>query len=182
MIAEPATDPRQRTDRFRLGAQLPALLGLIASALLFFVLVAVMYGPGFDPNSSDPVWADLAIVFLGAHLGIAIWLLRRRPVMLQVGPDGLHVPFGWRRPLAWSDIHRVRRCRRRKLLFEVSQWLEVDPAPGVLPDYKLPGPRRLEAWLISRRSIRIPISKLIADPETVVASVERFRPVIRAFR
>lgn len=72
------------------------------------------------------------------------------------------------------------RLRSRKYLFDEMQWLKLSLAPGVLPDYRLPRPRWLESWYLRRYGLRIPISALGAEPETVVASIERFRPVVRA--
>ena len=53
----------------------------------------------------------------------------------------------------------------------------VQPRPGVIPKYRLQSFNRLEAWHLKKMGIRIPLHALEADPDEIVASVERFLPV-----
>ena len=168
-----------RTDRFRHNGRSALLLASLCAALLGLLLAGVFLGDGYDPGSYDPLWAALGSLFLGALVAAALWVAWNRPVMLVVGPDGLNMPVGWRGPVAWRDIHRIRRHRARRQLFEVTQSLEVDLSPGVLPDYRFAGPRRLELWLRRKWALRIPIHQLDPGPDAVIASIERFRPVTR---
>ena len=176
---EPAGDPsreRERTDAFHQGErQLVALIGL-SGALIALVILAVLVGPGFDPGSNDPLWASLAVLFLAGLIGALVWALRQRPVVLRVGPAGLDLPIAFTRPLPWAEIHRIRRSRSR-WLWERRDWLIVDPLPGVLPDLRLAIWRPLELAFQRRHGIRIPLHGLGAEPDAVVASIERFRPV-----
>lgn len=170
----------RRTEAFRQGAAAPRMVLMLSSALLALTLLAALAGPGFDSRSADPLWLGLACLFLLGLAGAAVWLLRRRPVVLRVGPAGLDLPFAFRRPLPWAGIHRIRREAPPRRGWGGADWLVVDPSPGVLPDYRLASFRRLELWYLRHGGIRIPLHGLDADPAAVVASIERFRPVTRA--
>ena len=168
---------RERTDAFRHGRRhLLLLIGLLG-VLLVLVVAAAAIGPGFDPGSNDPLWALLAALFLAALIGAIGWVLWRRPVAVRIGPEGIDVPLAFARPFPWARVHRIRRCRTGDRLHGRRDWLIVDPAPGTLPDYRWPTWRRLELKAQRWQKIRIPLHALDAPPETVVASVERFRPV-----
>lgn len=175
-------DSHRRTDHFRHGRRHLLVIVGLGGALLVLLAVAVVLGPPVPAGFLKRLALGGAAAVLGALVLACIWFARRPPVALVIGPDGLCLPFGWRRPLAWSDIHRIRRLRQRRGLFAVTEWLVVDPSPGVLPAYRLAGPRRIERWLTRRYGIRIPLSALDADPESVIASIERFRPVTRQSR
>ncbi|HUF57641.1 MAG TPA: hypothetical protein VMM55_13890, partial [Thermohalobaculum sp.] len=59
---------RERTDAFHHGDR--HLLLLIGTLGLLFALVVAgaLIGPGFDPDSNDPLWALLAgLVLAGLH-------------------------------------------------------------------------------------------------------------------
>lgn len=101
-------------------------------------------------------------------------------MLLRVGPAGLDLPVAFSRPLPWAAIHRIRRLPRRRRFLEDRDWLVVDTAPGVMPAYRLAGPRRLELWHLRHGGLRLPVHALDAAPDTVVASIERYRPVARA--
>ena len=62
--------------------------------------------------------------------------------------------------------------------FSGSRRTKVDPSPGVLAPLKLPAPRRLELWFQKQHGVRIPLHALDSDPEDVVRSIERYRPVM----
>ena len=174
---QPHAAARLRTDVYRQDSR--TVLGVIGScsALLALTLAGVLFGPGFDPASRDPVWAMLVWLILGALIGGCVWLLRRKPAVLRVGPAGLDLPIAFSRPLPWADIHRIRRLPPQRRLSGPAHWLVVDPAPGILPGYRLPTWRPLELWFQRRHGVRIPLHALDAAPEAVVASIERYRPV-----
>jgi hypothetical protein len=73
------TDPRLHTDRFRLGARTPVLLAALTAVMMALLIFAVLLGPGFDPKSSDPIWAAAGLAFLGGLLAAALWLAWRPP-------------------------------------------------------------------------------------------------------
>lgn len=168
---------RQRTDAFRHArrplVRLVAMLGL----LLGLVVLAALAGPGFDAGSNDPVRALLAGAFLAALIGVLGLVIWCRPVAVRIGPEGVDIPLAFARSFPWTHVHRVRRCRSGSRFEGARDWLVVDPAPGTLPDYRWPTSRRLEMLARRWQTIRIPLHALDADPEAVIASVERFRPV-----
>ena len=168
---------RQRTEAFRHGNRHLLLLIGTLGLLLALVAAAALIGPGFDPGSNDPLWALLAGLFLAGLIGVLGWVLWRRPVAVRIGPEGIDVPLAFRRPFPWARMHRIRRCRSGHRLEGRRDWLIVDPAPGALPDFRWPTWRWLELRAQRWQKIRIPLHALDADPEAVVASVERFRPV-----
>ena len=171
-------EERVRTDVYHQDSRTLLVVIGLCSCLLALVLAAVLFGSGFDPESRDPLWASLAGLCLAALIGGGVWLLRRRPPVLRVGPDGLDLPIAFARPLAWAEIHRIRRLPRQRRLGGPAEWLVVDPAPGVLPDHRFPIWRSLELRLQRRYGIRIPLHTLDAAPQAVVESIERFRPVV----
>lgn len=156
-----------------------ALISIVSmlSVLLVLLVFAVVFGPGFDASSRDPLWAVLAGLFLVAVIAGALWILWKRPVVLTVGPRGIQPVMAFRRPLAWEEIHRIRRRRGRGALAGRRDWLVIDPSPGVLAPLRLPVWRSLELRFQKRYGVRIPLHGLEADPDEVVQSVERFRPV-----
>lgn len=174
------TDDETRTDRFHhRSALLWGLIGLI-TPLLLVLLFAVFYGPGFDPASNDPYLAVFFGVMLFGLVALCLWLLRRRPVVMTVGPEGILLPIAFSSPLPWSDIHRIRRVRSQSSLTGARDWLIIDPSPGVLAPLRLPVWRRLELWFQRKHGVRVPLHGLDADGDLVVRSVERFRPVTEA--
>lgn len=162
-----------RTDRFRLAPR-PMWQGAAITATLF---VLTGLASTRTAGTGDAVAAALALVFLAGLTALFVLLARRRPVQLHVGPDGLRLAPGFRRPLPWRDVHRVRRDGPHRHLAGRRDWLVVDPSPGVLPDYRLPGPRAAELWLMRRSGIRIPLHALDTVPEAVIQSIERYHPV-----
>ncbi len=150
---------------------------VLLTLLLGVFLFAVSFGPGFDPGSNDPVWAWGIGLALGLLIGVFGWVLLRNPRALVVSPDGLDLPFAFRRPLPWRDIHRIRRQTTRTFPHGKRDWLIIDPSPDVLAPLRLPTLRRLEIWFQRKHGIRIPLHGLAADPDDVVRSIERFRTV-----
>lgn len=150
---------------------------VLLTALLAVLVVAVLFGPGFDRDGRDPLWAALSILGLLSAIGIFVWVLRLNPRALEISDEGIFIPLAFSRPLRWSEIHRIRRMTSDAGIYGRRDWLIVDPSPGVLAPLRLSAPRRLELWFQKRHGLRIPLHALDADPEEVVRSVERFRPV-----
>ncbi|NNF71879.1 MAG: hypothetical protein HKN02_06775 [Rhodobacteraceae bacterium] len=175
---EPATpEELLRVDSyFQKTRLLLSLIGLLG-AFLLLVIFAALVGSGFDPASNDPLFAVLVAIGLVLPILGFGWLLWKRPKVLVVSQDGLHVPFAFKRPLGWQDIHRIRRSRTGRSLQGRRDWLIVEPSPGVLPPLRLPTWRKLDLWFQKHHGIRIPLHGIEGNPDDVVASIERFRPV-----
>lgn len=146
--------------------------------ILFVVfLFAVLTGPGFDPDSSHAAWAWIIGLSLLAIIAGFVGILARNPKALVVGEAGIDIPLAFKRPLRWDDIHRIRRVQTNSGLYGRRDWLIVDPSPGVLAPLRLPVWRKLELWFQSQYGLRIPLHGLDGDADSVVRSIERFRPV-----
>ena len=171
---------RSRTDDFRFA---PGGSGKLASAGIGGLGLAAILMAVFDAGGArkDAIWVVPAGLFLILVMAMLFWVTRRRPVLLRVGPDGLDLPAAFARPLAWGEIWRMRRTRRKQWLQPAFIMLRADFAPGIRPVYK----RRLwtmpalDAWIAGKWGLRIPIHNLDADEEVILASVERFKPVQR---
>lgn len=151
---------------------------LLLVIMLVVFLFAIFAGPGSDPASSHPTLALVAGVSLAALAAVFAWVLWHNPKALVIDEKGIDIPFAFGRPLPWKDIHRIRRVAVRGVPYGRRDWLIIDPSPGVLAPLRLPLWRRLELWFQARHGIRIPLHGLEGDPEEVVRSIERFRPVV----
>lgn len=150
---------------------------ILLAALLGVFVFAVLFGPGFDPGSSDPYWALILGLSLLGIIAAFVWVLWRNPRALVISESGIDIPLTFRRPLRWDEIHRIQRTQARGSLYGNREWLVVVLPPDVLAPLRLPVWRRLELWLQKQQDVRIPLHGLEADPDEVVRSVERFRPV-----
>ena len=85
------------------------------------------------------------------------------------------------RPVAWAEIWRIRRTRRPISWRQELIILKVELTPGLRPSYKrsLMTWPLVDGWIARKFGLRIPIQNLDADETTILASVERFRPVQR---
>lgn len=170
-----------RRDAFRYSSR-GAVLAIIAIFALGATAIAfVAYNVGGARETPEAGWMTLAGLFLiVVALGL-VWIASRRPVLLVVGPDGLDLPGAFQRPVAWTETACIRRTRLRTSLFSKLILLRVDLVEGAQPHYK----RRpwtmpiFDAWLARRIGLRVPVQNLDADEETIIASIERFRPVER---
>lgn len=154
-------------------------IACMLSGLLGLLVFAALFGPGFDPDSRNPVWAVvLGILLLGIVVAI-LWILWRTPAVMIVSGAGVHLPFAFRRPLRWDEIHRIRRVSHGKSLLCHREWLIVDPSPGVLAPIRLRSWRGLDLWLQKRHGVRIPLHGLDADADKIVQSIEHYRPVVQ---
>lgn len=176
----PTGTPAEAIYHHRSGA-LVTLVCLLLGLLGLFVF-AVLYGPGFDPDSRDPVWALVLGVFLLGIVAAFLWLLWRRPVVMIVSGAGIYLPFAFTRPLRWEEIHRIRCVSHGKSLYGQREWAVVDPSPGVLAPIRLKSWRRLDLWFQKHHGVRIPLHGLDADADRIVQSIEHYRPVIRETR
>ena len=83
--------------------------------------------------------------------------------------------------MAWRNIWRLSRTRRKISWRQQLIILKVELTPGLRPRYKrslmtLPA---IDGWIARKFGLRIPIQNLDADETTILASIERFRPVQR---
>ena len=162
---------------FRIGVVVT--LVVLLSGLLGLLIYAALFGPGFEAASSDPVWAVVLIILLCGILLPFFWILWRKPIVMRVGSAGLHLPFAFKRPLRWEDIHRFRLASQGALTYGRRQWLIIDPAPGVLAPIRLKSWQRLDLWFQKHHGVRIPLHGLDSDFDTVIQSIEHYRPVDR---
>lgn len=151
---------------------------IVLLAVLFVVfLYAVLFGPGYVPNSSHTLWAWVIGASLFAIIVAFGLVLLRNPKALVISEAGVDIPMAFKHPLRWDEIHRIRRVQTGFGLYGRRDWLIIDPSPGVLAPLRLPVWRKLELWFQSQHGIRIPLHGLEGDADAVVRSIERFRPV-----
>jgi len=173
---------RARTDAFRYA---PGRVGLLAAlsigALGAFAIAMVALDLGGARARPGAVWiAPAGALLILTMLGL-LWLSRRAPVLLAIGPDGLDLPAALARPVAWAEIWRIRRTRRPISLWQDLVMLKVELSHGVRLRYK----RRLwtwpavDAWIARKYGLRVPLHNLDAAEQVILASVERFKPVQR---
>jgi len=172
---------RGREDTFRYAPRnahyaFAALAGLGAIA----IAIAVFDVQGVR-ETGEAFWlvpAGTILIFVGLGLYAIMW---RKPALLVIGPDGLFLPIALAKPIAWGEIWRISHARQRISWFQEMSILKVELTPGLEPSYK----RSPIVWplvdgLIARKlGLRIPLQSLDADDTTILASVERFRPVTR---
>ncbi len=163
---------------FRYGRGKSLVGAFAGGALLVVTLIGVIFVADLS-TAWDRFIAMSAVLILGSLTALFVVLARRSPVQLRIGPEGLDMTIGFAAPLAWRDIHRIRYLGEKSYLTGKQAWLVADPAPGVVPKYRFKGPHKAEAWLLRRMGIRIPLHMLEAEPETVISSIERFKPVQR---
>lgn len=166
-------------DEFHQRRGLLVQIIVLLSALLILVVIGVVFGPGLDQGSWQAVWVPLAVLTLGAVVAGFGWMLWRRPVVLRVGPEGVELPIVFKAPMPWSDMHRIRHLRGGNGLYGARDWIVIDPSPGVLAPLRMPVWRRFELKFQKHYGVRIPLHGIDADPDKVIASIERFRPVSR---
>jgi len=152
------------------------IIGLL-TALLGVFGFAVLFGAGFDPNSSDFLWAVVVGLSLLVSIAAFGWILWKNPRAVVVGDIGIYIPLAFKRPLRWDEIHRIRRIQLRGAIYGRRDWLIVEPSPGILAPLRMPTWHRLELWLQKQHGVRIPLHGLEGDADVVVRSIERFRPV-----
>lgn len=172
---------RARADAFRYAPGKAHFAFAAMAGLGLFAIAASVLDLGGAQAIGTAIWlapagAFLVLIALGLY-----WLKWRKPVLLVIGPEGLHLPVALAQPVAWDQIWRMRRTRRWISWMHELIILKVELARGLRPHYK----RSLMTWplvdglVASKFGLRIPLQSLDADVATILASVERFRPVQR---
>jgi hypothetical protein len=188
-MSDRKTDPvqrgggdRGRVDAFRYAPGRVGIAAFVSTGALGAVAIAVVsLDLGGAQARAGAAWvAPAGVLLIAMTIGL-IWLTRRAPVLLTVGPEGLDLPAALARPVAWAEIWRIRLAVRRAFLRPRFAMLTVDLIRGVRPRYR----RRpwtwpsVDAWLVRKLGLRVPIHNLDAAEAVILASVERFKPVER---
>ena len=163
-----------QTELFRYDGRTAGLALAVISILLVLTVLAVFSGQ--NGTTRDLLIGSVSIAFLAALLGVFYYTARQRPVTLKVGPDGIDLPFAFKKPLAWHDIDRIEHTPAIGL-WQKREWLRIYPIPGVLPDYRLKSPRRLELWHLRRSGISVPLHGIDGPSERILASIKRFHAI-----
>lgn len=171
-------DVETQVDYFYQRRALMFYIVAMLSFLLALVVLAAFVGPGFKGGASQYILATLACLFLLAGIAFFCWMIRKRPVALEVGAEGVNLPFTFKHPLHWSDVHRIRRSKSGGGLYGARDWLIIDLSPGVLAPLRLPVWRSFELKFQKHYGVRIPLHGLEGGSDAIVASFERFRPVV----
>ena len=167
-------DPK-RTDTFRVMGGLPsvAIGAMIVLTGIFVIAMLLLQRPVPD----DALWI-VPLCILAAVVGVVVMRRSRStPVRLQVGPEGISGrSLGGL--LAWKDVERL--VAHRPPFVRAPTGLKVFLRDGAAPpDASGIGPLRLLDGLYARMAgRRVDLTFLDATPEVVIASVERFVPVI----
>ena len=172
---------RARTDAFRFAPGSGIYAFAAIGGLGAFALAVVTFDLGEVQTSGEAIWLAPTGLFLILVAFGLLWIARRRPVLLTVGPEGLNLPAALARPLAWAEVWRMRLTRRRAALQPEFIMLKVEVCPGTRLHYKrrpwtLP---RIDGWIARRFGLRILLHNLDAPEGAILASVERFKPVQR---
>jgi len=149
------------------------------AALGLFALIAPVLDLGQARQDGHTIWlvpSGFILVLTACGLG---WFAAKTPVVLTIGPEGLYQPIACTVPLPWRDIWRMSCFKSGGRFLGRRAVLQVDLVPGAMIPYKrwarsVPA---LDRWLIRKLGLRVPLQHLDADPETVLSSLERFRPV-----
>lgn len=171
-------DDQDRIDLFhQRAAPLIQVIALL-SLLLGLVAFGVVLGPGFDPDTWQIFWVPLASLTLAGLSAVFAWMLWKRPAILRIDARGVYLPIAFKAPLDWRDIHRIRLLRSKAAFTGARELIVIDPSPGVLAPIRLPVWRRFELKFQKYHGVRIPLHGLDATTDEIVASIERFRPVM----
>jgi hypothetical protein len=122
--------------------------------------------------------AGIAVLALALGAFLLAWW---RPVLLRVGPEGIHVTPGFRRPFPWQDVQQLSYRSWRSGFFHSTSVLKIELVSDAKLPYRAPKLRiaSLDAWYRRNFGILVPLRYLDANEEAVIASVERFRPIQR---
>ncbi|NNE89498.1 MAG: hypothetical protein HKN27_15625 [Silicimonas sp.] len=161
-------------ERFNYDARTANVALVVISILLVLTVLAVFSGQ--NSSTRDLLTGLVSIAFLAALLGVFFYTAKKRPVTLKVGPNGIDLPFAFKKPLAWHDIDRIEH-RPPIGFWQKREWLRIYPIAGVLPDYRLKSPRKLELWHLLRSGISVPLHGIEGPSERILASIRRFHPV-----
>ena len=172
---------RQRADAFHFAPGRSHYAFAAIAALGLFAIAAPVFDLADAQAKGQAVWLTPAGAFLLLFALRLYWLKWRRPVLLVIGPEGLHLPTALVQPVAWRDIWRLSWTRLKISMWQQLIILKVELSPGLRPRYKrslmtLPA---IDGWIARKFGLRIPLQNLDADETTILASIERFRPVQR---
>ena len=171
--------PTGRVDAFRVRVRGSWLAAISVAALGVFALIAAVFDLGQARQTGDAYWLAPSGVILVLTAGGLGWFAAKSPVVLTVGPEGLYNPLAFTAPLGWNDIWRMHCFKSGGRLLGRRAMLVVDLVPGEMVPYKrwARSVPVLDRWLIRKFGLRVPLQHLDADLETVLSSLERFRPV-----
>lgn len=161
-------------DRFRYDAHAAGVALALISILLALTAIAIFSSQ--NQSTRDLIAGFGSIIFLAALLGVFFYAAKQRPVTLKIGPEGIDLPFAFRKPLAWHDIDRIVH-KPAIGLWQKREWLRIYPVPGVLPEYRLKSPRTLELWHLRRSGVAVPLHGIDGPSERIMASIRRFHPI-----
>lgn len=162
------------THRFRYSRWVARRTAALTLVVLYGTLVAVIFG------RHDGVIGLAEAMIVAACAGIAAlyMVIARHPVTrLTVGPEGIASPLGLMRRIAWHQIEGARYAQRAPVFWYGQEWLHLDLKPGTSGLLRLPLPEGIEARLLERTGISIPLHRLRDPSGVVLGSVERFMPV-----
>jgi len=95
---------RARTDAFRYAPGRSGLFAFISIGALGAIAIAVvLLDLGGVQAKAGAAWVVPAGAVLIATMIGLLWLTRRAPVLLTVGPEGLNLPAALARPVAWAE-------------------------------------------------------------------------------
>ncbi len=171
--------PAERVDAFRVRVRGSWLVATAVAAPGAFAVAAAVFDLGAARQTGNAYWLAPSGLFLLAVAAGLCWFAAKRPVVLKIGPEGLQQPITWAAPLPWRDIWRMRCVKRGGRFSRRTATLEVDLSPGAAIPYKRWGSPvpAADRWLVRKFGLRIPLQHFDAEVETVLASLERFRPV-----
>lgn len=141
--------------------------------ILYAILVWQLFGTDILPG-----WVAAAIITVTATIALVWIVLSRHPATrLSVGPDGFAFPVGLTRRIGWSEINRITYSSRPSVVHS-RDWLVIEIKDDAPARYTLPFLPHAITALPQSRAVRVPLHALASSSGDVLASVERFMPVI----
>lgn len=165
------------THRFRHARKTPRRLALTFA--MAAVLFLVQGASGFV-DVAGPLGL-MVLLPLSALAAIYAVLARHPAVTLEVGPDGIALPFSLTGPVPWPSVRAITCESGRFVEGQRMQWMAVRVDPRAVPEFRWYALRRLTAPLTRRDTIRLALHELHGPTEDIVHSVERFHPVETVF-
>ncbi len=148
-----------------------------AAAAMMVVLYAIILWIVLGKESDLSSWFEFTIISFIAALALVFLIISRHPITrLRVGPDGVSVPFGILRQVAWHEIQDAHYILKRPLILPPREWMHLTLKPKGTTISRVPLPAGVQNWL-RRVGIWIPLH-LLRDPSgEILSSIERFMPV-----
>ena len=163
-----------KAERFQFDAR---TLDLAAVAVTVLLVVTVLAAFIVESSRGSVALAALSVV-VAALVGLLLHRAKQRPVTVVVGAEGLDLPFVFKKPLAWHDIHRIK-YKRALSLWHQRAWLYVYPIPAALSEYRLKGPGLLESTHLRPFVVVVPLHRVEGPYEEILESIRRFHPIRR---